>query len=80
MHNSNQRDLEALMSVSGVIMIGSVSASERMTNSASRKQARRFWGAMAAIRRTSRWLDTRRTDSVIRRDNGQIEERLAAAG
>ncbi len=30
-----------------------------MTNRACRKHARRFWGAMAVIRRSSRWLDTR---------------------
>jgi hypothetical protein len=51
-----------------------------MTNSASRKQARRFWGAMAVVRRSSRWLDTRsqtRTDSVIRRDNSLREARVA---
>jgi hypothetical protein len=39
-----------------------------MTYRASRKQARRFWGAMAVIRRSSRWLDTRsqtRTSSDV---------------
>jgi len=45
-----------------------------MTNSASRKQARRFWGAMgAAMRQTSRLLDPRnqpRAETVIRRMNG----------
>lgn len=43
-----------------------------MTNSTSRKRARRFWGAMAVMRRSSRWLDIRsqtRTDSVMRSDN-----------
>ena len=48
-----------------------------MTNSASRKQARRFWGAMgAAMRQTSRLLDARnqpRVDTVIRRMNGLRE-------
>jgi hypothetical protein len=51
-----------------------------MTNSASRKQARRFWGAMAVIRRSSRWLDTRsqtRTSSMIRRNNGLQETFVA---
>jgi hypothetical protein len=52
-----------------------------MTNAtASRKQARRFWGAMAVMRRSSRWLDTRsqtRTDSVIRRDNSLRDVRVA---
>ena len=42
-----------------------------MTSIATRKQARRFFGTMgAAMRRTSRWLDTRqneRADVVIRR-------------
>ena len=45
-----------------------------MTNSAARKQARRFFGSMGAtMRRTSRWLDTRRNDradSTIRRTHG----------
>ncbi len=36
-----------------------------MTNRASRKQARRFWGAMAVIRRSSRWLDTRSQTRII---------------
>ena len=48
-----------------------------MTNSASRKQARRFWGAMgAAMRQTSRLLDARnqpRAETVIRRINGLRE-------
>jgi hypothetical protein len=48
-----------------------------MTNSASRKQARRFWGAMgAAMRQTSRLLDARnqpRAETVIRRMNGLRE-------
>ena len=49
-----------------------------MTNSASRKRARRFWGAMAVMRRSSRWLDTQtRTDSVIRRDNSLRETHVA---
>jgi hypothetical protein len=50
-----------------------------MTNTASRKRARRFWGAMAVMRRSSRWLDTRsqtQTDSVIRRDNSLRETRV----
>ena len=42
-----------------------------MTSIATRKQARRFFGTMgAAMRRTSRWLETRqneRADIVIRR-------------
>ena len=42
-----------------------------MINIASRKQARRFWGAMGAtMRHTSRWLDPRsqtHADTVIRR-------------
>ena len=42
-----------------------------MTSIATRKQARRFFGTMgAAMRRTSRWLDTRqseRADLVVRR-------------
>jgi hypothetical protein len=42
-----------------------------MTSVAARKQARRFFGTMgAAMRRTSRWLETRqseRADLVIRR-------------
>ena len=45
-----------------------------MTSPATRKQARRFWGAMgAAMRRTARELDIRseaRTDTLIRTDNG----------
>jgi len=53
-----------------------------MTNSASRKQARRFWGAMgAAMRQTSRLLDARnqpRVDTVIRRINGLREIRFEA--
>ena len=48
-----------------------------MTNSASRKQARRCWGAMgAAMRQTSRLLDARnqpRAETVIRRMNGLRE-------
>ena len=49
-----------------------------MTNSASRKQARRFWGAIGAVmRRSPRLLDTRssqtRTDNVIRRADGLRE-------
>jgi hypothetical protein len=51
-----------------------------MINSASRKQARRFWGAMAVMRRSSRWLDTRsqtRTDSVIGRDDSLRETCVA---
>ena len=48
-----------------------------MTNSASRKQARRFWGAMgAAMRQTSRLLDARnqpRAETVILRMNGLRE-------
>jgi hypothetical protein len=42
-----------------------------MTSITARMQARRFFGAMgAAMRRTSRWLDTRqieRADILIRR-------------
>ena len=42
-----------------------------MTSIATRKQARRFFGTMgAAMRRTSRWLETRqneRAELVIRR-------------
>jgi len=53
-----------------------------MTNSASRKQARRFWGAMgAAMRQTSRLLDPRnqpRAETVIRRMNGLREIRFEA--
>jgi len=53
-----------------------------MTNRASRKQARRFWGAMGTVMRlSSRRLDTRsqtRTDSVIRRDNSLRETRFDA--
>ena len=53
-----------------------------MTNSASRKQARRFWGAMgAAMRQTSRLLDARnqpRAETVIRRINGLREIRFEA--
>lgn len=53
-----------------------------MTNRASRKQARRFWGAMGAvIRLSSRRLDSRsqtRTDSVIRNDNRLREVRFDA--
>jgi hypothetical protein len=45
-----------------------------MTNTAARKQARRFFGTMgAAMRRTSRALETRRnerTDATIRRAHG----------
>jgi hypothetical protein len=45
-----------------------------MTNSAARKQARRFFGSMGAtMRSTSRWLDTRRdprADRTIRRAHG----------
>jgi hypothetical protein len=52
-----------------------------MTNRASRKQARRFWGAMGAVmRRSSRRLETRsqtRTDSVIRKDNSLCEASAA---
>ncbi len=52
-----------------------------MTNRASRKQARRFWGAMGAVMRlSSRRLDTRsqtRTDSVIRKDNSRREASAA---
>ena len=52
-----------------------------MTNSASRKQARRFWGAMgAAMRQTSRLLDTRRdarADATIRRALGYPENGYA---
>lgn len=48
-----------------------------MTHSASRKQARRFYGAMgAAMRQSARWLDAGnqpRTDLVIRRANGLRE-------
>lgn len=48
-----------------------------MTNRASRKQARRFWGAMGAVMRlSSRRLDTRshtRTDSAFRRDTNLRE-------
>jgi hypothetical protein len=51
-----------------------------MTNSASRKQARRFWGAVGAVMRlSSRRLDTRspaRTGSVICRDNSLRETRV----
>ena len=43
----------------------------RSTSAVSRKQARRFWGAMgAAMRVSSLWLDARgntRADAVIRR-------------
>jgi len=54
-----------------------------VTNSASRKQARRFWGAMgAAMRRTSRLLDTRGsqtpTDNLFRRADGLREIRFDA--
>jgi hypothetical protein len=54
-----------------------------MTNSASRKQARRFWGAMGAVmRRSSRLLDARGsqtpTDNVIRRADGLREIRFDA--
>lgn len=41
--------------------------------SIARKQARRFFGSMGAMRRTSRWLDTRRdprADRTIRRAHG----------
>jgi hypothetical protein len=52
-----------------------------MTNRTSRKQARRFWGAMGAVMRlSSRRLDTRsqaRTDSVMRRDNSLRQTRVA---
>jgi hypothetical protein len=52
-----------------------------MTNSAARKQARRFYGSMGAtMRRTSRWLDTgrdARTDAAIRRAHGYPEYRHA---
>ena len=52
-----------------------------MTNIAARKQARRFFGSMgAAMRRTSRWLDTRhneRADAAIRRAHGYPENRYA---
>jgi hypothetical protein len=52
-----------------------------MTNSTSRKQARRFWGAMGAVMRlSSRRLDTRsqtRTDSVTRKGNS-LREACAA--
>ena len=48
-----------------------------MTHSASRKQARRFYGAMGAVmRQSARWLDARnqpRTDIVIRRADGPRE-------
>ena len=50
-----------------------------MTNTAARKQARRFFGSMGAtMRRTSRWLETRRndrTDAMIRRAHGYPESR-----
>jgi hypothetical protein len=50
-----------------------------MTNTAARKQARRFYGTMgAAMRRTSRWLEDRRnerTDAAIRRAHGYSEDR-----
>ena len=50
-----------------------------MTNTAARKQARRFFGSMGAtMRRTSRWPETRRnerTDATIRRAHGYPESR-----
>jgi hypothetical protein len=53
-----------------------------MAKCASRKQARRFWGAMGAMMRlSSRRLDTRsqtRTDGVTRRDNSLRESRFDA--
>ena len=40
-----------------------------MTSIATRKQARRFFGTMgAAMRRTSRWLDTRQNERADARD------------
>ena len=52
-----------------------------MTNIAARKQARRFYGSMGAtMRRTSRWLDTRRddrADTTIRRAYGYPENAYA---
>ena len=48
-----------------------------MTRNASRKQARRFYGAMGAVmRQSARWLDAgrqTRTDTVIRRAHGPRE-------
>ena len=53
-----------------------------MTNRASRKQARRFWGSMGAVMRlSSRRPETRshtRTDSVFRRDDSLREIRFEA--
>jgi hypothetical protein len=50
-----------------------------MTNTAARKQARRFYGTMgAAMRRTTRWLEARRDeriDATIRRSHGYPEDR-----
>ena len=55
-----------------------------MTNSsASRKQARRFWHAMALMRRSSPWRDSRsvtRTDSVTRRESSLSRDARSAAG
>jgi hypothetical protein len=52
-----------------------------MTSTASRRQARRFFGSMGAtMRRTSRWLDTRRNaraDATIRRAHGYPETAYA---
>ena len=52
-----------------------------MTSIATRKQARRFFGTMgAAMRRTSRYLETRRnerTDATIRRAFGYPVDRCA---
>ena len=58
-----------------------------MASIAARKQARRFYGTMgAAMRRTSRWLDARRTertDVMIRHayvypeDRGLMRELMA---
>lgn len=48
-----------------------------MTSTISRRQARRFFGSMGAtMRRTSRWLDTRRdarADATMRRALGYPE-------
>jgi len=47
-----------------------------MTNTAARKQARRFWGAMGAVvRHTARPLDvprSARADTAIRRAHGFV--------
>ena len=52
-----------------------------MTSITARKQARRFYGTMgAAMRRTTRWTDSRRNegiDALIRRMHGYPEDRSA---